>query len=79
MEGIILRKITKKRLELLRKNFPIGTRVELIKMDDPYSNLKPGVQGVITGIDDVGTVFVSWSCGSSLGLVYGEDLYKKVK
>jgi hypothetical protein len=65
-------------LEQLRKNFPIGTRIELISMDDPYTKLVPGDQGVLTHIDDIGTVFVSWDKGSSLGLVFG-DRYKKVE
>ena len=62
----------------IRKQYPIGTRVELIHMEDPYSKLKAGDQGIITGIDDIGTAFVAWDCGSSLGLVFGEDVYKKV-
>ena len=57
----------------LRKRYPKGTRVELISMDDPYSKLKPGDQGTVDFIDDVGTIFVSWDNGSHLGVVYGED------
>lgn len=65
-------------LEELRKNYPVGTRVELISMDDPYTKLKSGDLGTVTAIDDIGTIFVAWDCGSSLGLVYGEDSYKKL-
>ena len=42
-------------------------------MDDPYSRLKPGDRGTVKSVDDTGTVFVSWDCGSGLGVVYGED------
>lgn len=66
-------------LEQLQKTFPIGTRIELIAMDDPYTKLIPGDQGTVTHIDDIGTVFVAWDKGSSLGLVYGEDRYKTVE
>lgn len=66
-------------LEQLQKTFPIGTRIELIAMDDPYTKLIPGDQGIVTHIDDIGTVFVAWDKGPSLGLVYGEDRYKKVE
>jgi hypothetical protein len=66
-------------LEQLQKTFPIGSRIELIAMDDPYTKLIPGDQGTVTHIDDIGTVFVAWDKGSSLGLVYGEDRYKKVE
>ena len=30
-------------------------------------------------IDDAGTIFVSWDCGSGLGVAYGEDKIKKIK
>lgn len=70
--------IRAERLTRLRAEYPKGTRVELIQMNDPYTKLVHGDQGIVTDIDDTGTVFVSWDKGSSLGLVFGEDHYKKV-
>ena len=70
--------ITKYQLEALRNSYPAGTRVELISMDDLYTKLIPGSQGTVTMIDSIGTIFVNWDCGSTLGLVYGEDQYKKI-
>ncbi|MGL4791260.1 MAG: DUF4314 domain-containing protein [Anaerotignaceae bacterium] len=66
-------------VEQVKKQFPKGTRVELIQMNDPYSRLKTGDQGTVNKVDSIGTVFVNWDCGSGLGLVYGEDLYKKIQ
>ena len=64
-------------LEQLRKEYPAGTRVELVKMDDPYNTkLVPGCQGTVRCVDDMGTIHVSWDCGSSLGVVYAEDACK---
>lgn len=65
--------ISKEQLALLREQYKPGTRVELEKMDDPYTKLKPGDKGVVTGVDDAGTVHVSWTCGSSLGVVFNVD------
>lgn len=65
-------------IERLRKEYPKGTRVELIKMNDPYGNLEKGEQGTVVGVDDIGTIHVNWDCGSSLGIVYGEDCCKKI-
>lgn len=31
----------------IKEQYPPGTRVELICMDDPYSKLKPGDQGTV--------------------------------
>ena len=61
----------------LRKKYPKGTRIELIKMDDVYAP-PSGTQGTVKGVDDAGSVMVSWDNGSSLSLIYGEDLFKKI-
>jgi len=60
-------------LKALRDRYPAETRVELISMTDPYSKLKPGDQGAVTFVDDIGTVFVDWDSGSGLGVAFGED------
>lgn len=66
-------------VEYLRKQFPRGTRVELVSMNDPYNKkLKPGDQGTVTYVDDVATIFVDWDCGSGLGVAYGEDCVKRL-
>ena len=66
--------ISKATLERLRKEYPIGARVELVYMDDPYNKkLHPGSRGTVKSVDDMGTIHVSWDCDSSLGVVYGED------
>lgn len=66
--------ISKETLARLRETYKPGTLVELVSMNDPYpGKLQPGCRGRVTAIDDVGTVFVNWRCGSSLGIAYGED------
>ncbi len=67
-------KINKKPLQRLRAEFKKGARVELVRMDDPYNKkLHPGSRGTVKSVDDMGTIHVRWDCGSSLGVVYGED------
>ena len=71
--------ISKETLETLRKTFTVGSRVELLHMDDPYNTkLVPGCRGTVKGVDDTGTIHVSWDCGSSLGIVYGEDSCRRI-
>ena len=60
--------IKKEELEALREKYPPGCRVELVKMDDPYREMPPGLQGVVTGIDDTGSIHVNWQNGSSLAV-----------
>lgn len=38
-----------------------------------------GTKGVVEFIDDIGTIHVEWENGSSLGVVYGEDLCKVIE
>ena len=68
---------SKKIVELMRKQYPNGTRVELLKMDDAQAP-PLGTEGTVTGVDDTGSIIVNWDNGSSLNVIYGEDLVKKV-
>ena len=69
---------SKEVVENLRKEYPEGTRLSLISMDDPYSKLLPGDRGTVKHVDDGGTIHMSWDKGGSLGLVYGEDSFRKL-
>ena len=69
--------ISEKTVERSRKEYPTGVKVELLHMDDPYNTkLFPGARGTVKAVDDMGTIHVWWDCGSSLGVVYGEDSCK---
>jgi len=70
--------IRKEILEKLRKQYPPGTRVELIRMEDIQAP-PTGTQGTVTGVDDIGSIMVSWDNGSSLSVVYGEDSCRKLE
>ncbi len=64
-------------VESIRKSYPMGTRVELVKMNDPQAP-PIGTFGTVTGIDDTASIMVHWDNGSGLHVVYGEDIVKKV-
>lgn len=63
----------------LREEYPEGTRIMLLKMDDPYSQLKRGDMGNVTHVDDAGQIHMLWDTGSSLALVPGEDEFMKLE
>lgn len=70
-----MRILSKSELKELKEKYPLGTRVTLILMNDPYANkLFPGEQGTVISVDDIGTIHVHWDCGSTLGVIYGEDI-----
>ena len=64
---------SKETVMALRKQYPKGTRVILVRMNDPYTKLRPGDLGTVDFIDDAGTLFCRWDNGSTLGVVFGED------
>ena len=70
--------ITREEVERLRQQYPAGTVVRLVRMDD--SHAPPiGTKGTVRYVDDIGTIHVSWETGSSLGVVYGMDKIEKVR
>lgn len=73
-----MKEIHPEMLKRLKSDYSPGTRVVLVKMDDPYTRLKPGEKGTVTGVDDIGTIHVNWDSGGSLGVAFGEDLCRKI-
>lgn len=59
----------------LRKQYPEGTRVELLQMDDPQAP-PVGTRGTVKGVDDIGSIMVRWDNGSGLFVAYGKDACK---
>lgn len=70
-------KALKKDIEALKRRFPRGCRVELVRMDDPQAP-PIGTLGTVIGVDDVGTVHVNWDNGSRLGVAFGADECRQV-
>lgn len=64
-------------VEGLRKSYPVGTRVELVQMDDVQAP-PTGTMGTVFGVDSTGSIMVHWDNGSSLSVVYGVDSVRKV-
>ena len=62
----------------LREQFPSGTRVELMQMDDLQAP-PIGTKGTVYGVDDTGSILVNWDNGSSLNVVYGVDRCRRIE
>ena len=59
-------------VERIRKQYPEGIRVALVRMDDPQAP-PVGTEGTVTDVDDTGSLLVSWDNGCGLNVVYSED------
>ena len=64
-------------VEKIRTQYPVGTRVELIRMDDVQAP-PVGTKGTVRGVDDIANILINWDNGSHLNAVYGEDVVKIV-
>ena len=63
-------------VERIRHQFPVGCRVELLRMDDVQAP-PIGTKGTVTGVDDTASIMVCWDNGSALNVVYSEDLCRR--
>jgi len=69
--------MNQKRVEVLRKQYPRGCTIELVSMDDEHAPPK-GTKGEVLHVDDTGTIHITWQTGSTLGVVPGVDMVRKL-
>ena len=69
---------SREQVERLRKQYPTGTRLELIAMIDSFTSLKPGDLGTVDYVDDAGQIGMVWDSGSNLSLIPNVDCFRKV-
>ena len=68
---------SKEIVEQVRRQYPVGTRVELVEMDD-FQAPPIGTKGTVEGVDDTVSLLVARDNGSRLNVVYGEDEVRKI-
>ena len=67
----------KETVERIRREYPAGARVELVRMEDVQAP-PVGTKGTVLGVDYTGSLLMRWDTGSGLNVVYGEDIVKKL-
>lgn len=66
----------KETVDRIRREYPAGTRVELVRMEDVQAP-PIGTKGTVIGVDDIGSIMVRWDNGCGLSITYGEDLCRR--
>ena len=65
--------------EMIKKVYPVGTRICCDYMPDDPQPIEPGTLGTVCGVDDAGQVMVAWDDGRGLSLIPGVDSYHVVQ
>ena len=68
-----MRFTNKDEVERLRMRYPVGTKIRLGHMADPYAPVPDGTIGEVALIDDAGNIHMKWQNGRSLALIEGVD------
>ncbi len=66
------------RIEFYKEHYPAGTRVQLDSMGNDPNPVLNGSKGVVSFVDDCGTVFVNFDCDRSLGICPEVDKFHKI-
>ena len=70
--------MSRERIEFYKEHYPAGTRICLDSMGDDPNPGPNGSKGVVSFVDDCGTVFVNFDCGRSLGICPEVDSFHKI-
>ena len=71
--------MNRERIQMIKEAYPKGTRLQLIFMSDPFAPIDSGEKGTVRCVDDMGTIHMHWDNGRTLGLIYGEDSFRKIE
>lgn len=59
----------------------VGDKIICVKMDDPYSPVKPGTPGTVKSVSNVQgskIYYINWLGDSKLALIEGVDKWRKI-
>ncbi len=64
--------------ERFKEEYPPGTRILLFHMGDDPRPVEDNMRGTVEFVDDMGTLHCGFDNGRSLGIVPGEDRFRKL-
>ncbi|HHV75604.1 MAG TPA: DUF4314 domain-containing protein [Thermoanaerobacterium sp.] len=67
--------LDQRKVQRIKEQYPGGTRIRLMRMDDPYAPIFPGTEGTVDFVDDIGTLHCIFDNGRTLGVIPGEDSF----
>ena len=64
--------------EVERELYPEGSRVVYLGSEKNHMFLKSGMKGIVRYVDDEANVYIDWENGARVGLLYGQDYWKRI-
>ena len=64
--------------EYYKQSYPPGTRIMLNHMGEDPNPIEDNMRGTVMDVDDIGTLHCNFDNGRSLGIVPGEDDFRKL-
>ena len=68
----------RRQAERYKQDFPAGTRILLLHMGSDPDPVENNTRGTVIHVDDIGTVHCNFDNGRQLGIVPGEDFFRKL-
>ena len=65
-------------VQSVKDNYPPGTRIVLLRMGDDPRPVEGNTRGTVKAVDDIGTLHCDFDNGRSLGIVPGEDSFRRL-
>lgn len=62
----------------MKDNHPPGTRILLLQMGDDPRPVEDNTRGTVKAVDDIGTLHCDFDNGRHLGIVPGEDSFRRL-
>lgn len=67
-----------RQVESYKAAYPPGTRILLLSMEGDPRPVENNVRGIVMAVDDIGTLHCHFDNGRSLGVIPGEDSFRKL-
>lgn len=62
----------------MKDNYPPGTRIMLLSMGDDPRPVEDNAKGTVIAMDDMCTIHCTFENGRALGIIPGEDMFRKL-
>ena len=67
-----------RRAQDTKEAYPPGTRIMLLQMGDDPRPVEVNTKGTVRVVDDIGTLHCDFDNGRQLGIIPGEDSFRKL-